>query len=363
MLLHPEDLRGLVDMVDAIEVIENAYRDVAAFPVVNVPRQRVHSPNNVRVSTFSGGAPSLGVIGVAEHAERIAHSAGTQSTGAREHQVWVLHDSETSQLLAIMIGAINERTIGWEGVTARTRGATTQTSLRTGATSGVGFRHLARADARTAGLIGSGNQAITQIQALKAVRPIETVKVYSSTPNNREEFAAKVGRLLGLDMQPVASAEAAVRGVDVVIAATNSNVPVFDGAWLEKGQHVVTIVGSNAALLEGGWLSKSRREIDNETVARADVIVANSRASVMQDRQGDLYEPIEARIITPEDIGDLADLVAGKIPGRTSPDQITLHKNNNGLGCAEMALAKLAYEKAVAAGRGRRMDLAKVQAG
>lgn len=128
-------------------------------------------------------------------------------------------------------------------------------------------------------------------------------------------------------------------------------------------QHVTTIVGSNAALLEGGWLSKPRREIDNETVARADVIVSNSRASVMQDRQGDLYEPIQAGIIKPEDIGDLADLVAGKIAGRTSPDQITLHKNNNGLGCAEMALAKLAYQKAVAAGRGLRMELAQVEGG
>jgi ornithine cyclodeaminase/alanine dehydrogenase-like protein (mu-crystallin family) len=363
LLLHPEELRGLVDMADAINVIEKAYRDVSAFPVVNVPRQRVHSPDNVRVSTFSGGAPSLGVIGVAEHAERIAHSAGAQSTGAREHQVWVLHDSESSQLLAIMIGAINERTIGWEKLTAQAGGSTTQTSLRTGATSGVGFKYLVRQDARTAGLIGSGNQAITQIQALKAVRPIERVKVYSPTRANREQFAARIGPLLELAMEPVASAEEAVRGVDVVVAATNSNVPVFDGAWLEPGQHVVTIVGSNAALLQGGWLSKPRREIDNETVARADVIVANSRASVMQDKQGDLYEPIEASIITPEDIGDLADLVAGKIAGRTSPQQITLHKNNNGLGCAEMALAKLAYEKAVAAGRGRRMELPVVQAG
>lgn len=363
LLLHPEDIRDLVEMSEAIEAIEKAYADVTEWPVINVPRQRVHSPHSVRVSTFSGGSQSLGVIGVAEHAEKIGHSETVQKTFGRAHQVWILHDADTSELLAVMIGAINEKKIGWKGHTPNTQGSTTQTSLRTGATSGVGFKYLAREDSTTAGLLGAGNQAVTQLQALMTVRHIEHVKVYSPTLENREAFAKNISELLDVDISAADTAQEAVRDVDVILAATNSNVPVFSGEWLQPGQHVSTIVGSNAALVEGGWLKSQRREIDDLTVKRADVIVTNSRGSVVQDRQGDLYEPLEKGIIKLDDIWELGEIVLGTQSGRSSPEQITLHKNNNGLGCAEMAVAKLAYEKAVAAGRGIKMELSPVMGG
>jgi alanine dehydrogenase len=358
VLLHPEDIRDLVTMDEAIGAMESAYGDIAEWPLISRPRQRVHSPNNVRLSTFSGGCQSMGVIGIAEHAERLSHGDDVQKSEGRENQVWILHDSNTGALLAIMVGVINEKHLGRIPRTRNTQVNPTQTSLRTGATSGVGYKYMARHDARVAGVLGAGNQAITQLQALKAVRPIEKVRVYSPTRENREDFAAKIGAFLELDIEPVDSAEKAVRGVDVLIAATNSNVPVFSGDWLEPGQHVSSIVGSNAALVTGGWLKTQRRELDDATITRANVIVANSRDSVMQEQQGDLFLPIEAGLVKLESIAELGEVVRGLRPGRNSPDEITLHKNNNGLGPAEMALAKLAYDKALAAGRGIRMELA-----
>lgn len=305
----------------------------------------------------------MGVIGVAEHVEQISHTHDSQKTVNREHQVWILHDSETCALLAIMIGAVNEKRLGWEVRTGDINGSTSQTSLRTGATSGVGFKYLARQDARIAGLFGAGNQAITQLQALKSVRPIERAFVYSRSPERRKEFAKTIGPLLEIDIVPADQPESVVRGVDVVIAATNSNVPVFPGDWLEPGQHVTSIVGSNASLVKGGWLKTQRREIDDTTVKRADVIVTNSRGSVVQDQQGDLFLPIEAGLISIENIAELGEVALGKRLGRTKPEQITLHKNGNGLGPAEMAIAKLAYDKALAIGRGVRRELPPVRAG
>lgn len=363
LILEPEDVRDLVTMAEAIDAVEKAYRDIAEWPVTSVPRQRVHSPHNIRLSTFSGGCHSMGAIGVAEHVEQISHTHDSQTTVNREHQVWILHDAETCALLAIMIGAVNEKRLGWEVRTGNLERSTSQTSLRTGATSGVGFKYLARQDARIAGIFGAGNQAVTQLQALKSVRPIEKALVYSRSPESRNEFAKKIGPLLEIDIIAVNQPENAVRGVDVVIAATNSNVPVFSGDWLEPGQHVTSIVGSNASLVKGGWLKTQRREIDDTTVKRADVIVANSRGSVVQDQQGDLFLPIEAGLVSLENIAELGEVALGTRPGRTTPEQITLHKNGNGLGPAEMAIAKLAYDKALAAGRGVRRELSPVRAG
>lgn len=349
LLLHPEDLRDLLTMKDAVTAIDEAYRGAAEFPIINAPRRRIHSPANVRISVFSGGVHKLGAIGLAEHAETLTHDASVQYAPVHEHQIWILHDSKTSRLLAILIGTINEKTLDYRGQ---------KTALRTGATSGVGFKYLTRDGVRTVGLFGGSQQAQTQLLALKTVRPsVSRVKVYTRTPETRRQFADTFSRKFELDITPVENPRDVVTNSDVVLCATNTNVPLFDGKWVEPGQHVTSIVGSNAALLKGGWLKKRRREIDDATVQRANIIVANSREAVIQDEQGDLFEPLQAGLIRLEDIQDLGDIAAGKELGRTAADQITLHKNNMGVGVADVAIAKLAYDRARAEGRGREMRL------
>lgn len=347
LLLHPEDLEGLVSMADAVDAIEKAYAGAADFPVINAPRRRIHSPASVRFNTFPGGIHELGVIGLASHAEVVTQDGPIQHFGNREHQICLLHDSNDAHLLAILIGAISEREIGY----------TTQTALRTGATSGVGFRQLARKDARVAGLFGAGNQAVTQLLALKSVRPIERVKLYTRTRESRLRFAQTYGPKFGIEITPVDDPRDAVRGSDVVMCATNTNVPVLMGEWLEPGQHVSSIVGSNIALVRAGWLDRPRRELDDRVVERADVIAVNSREAVVQDEQGDLFEPIEKGIIVLDDLAELGEIALGKRPGRTSDDQITLHKNNVGMGIGDLAIATCAYRRALAAGRGTVMEL------
>ena len=259
----------------------------------------------------------------------------------------VLHDSKTGQLLAILLGEIDDREIGYSSLMA----------FRTAATSGVGFRYLPRKDAKTVGLFGSAGQAANQLLALKCERPITRVKIYSRNPENRRKFAEKYGPLFNLEITPVSSPREAVKGVDVIACATNTNSVLFDGDWLEQGQHVTGIIGSNVALVKAGFLRSRRREIDDRTAVRADVIVANLRESILSEEQGDLFEPLEKKLIQLEKIHELGELATKTFPGRTGDEQITYHKNNNGLGCADLAIAMRAYELARQKRRGTTIDL------
>ncbi len=314
LLLRPSDLKDLLSMKEAIDLVEESYRGISEFPVINAPRRRVHSPGGVRVSTFPGGVPSLGVIGAGIRADLVAQQDGFQTFPYREHPVHVLHDSKTSQLLAILLGEIDGREIGYSSLMA----------FRTAATSGVGFRYLPREDAETVGLFGSAGQAANQLLALKCERPVTRVKIYSRNPENRRKFAEKYGPLFNLEITPVSSPREAVKGVDVIACATNTNSVLFDGDWLRPGQHVTGIIGSNVALVKAGFLRSRRREIDDRTV---------------------------------EKIHELGELATKAFPGRTSDEQITYHKNNNGLGCADLAIAMRAYELAKQKRRGTTIDL------
>ncbi len=343
ILLRPKELEGLVDMKSAIDAVSEAYRGATEFPVINAPRRRVHSPTGVRVSNFPGGVHALGVIGSGTRAELVRQAEGNQHYDFREHPVHVLNDSRTARLLAIVLGEVSEKTLGPSSLMA----------FRTAATSGVGFRYLVPEDAQTAGLFGSGGQAAYQLLALLTERPsISSVCVYSRDPENRRSFAEIYSEKFGVEIVPVDSAKAAVEPVDAIVCATNTNKVLFDGDWLRPGQHVTGIIGGNIQLVQGGFLKESRREIDDRTAVRADVIVANLRESVSSEKQGDLWSPIEQGIIKFEKISELGEVAAGKRPGRTAAKQITYHKNNNGTGAADLAVTMLAYQRARALGRG-----------
>ena len=267
LLLRPQDITDVIDIRQAIDLVEQGYREAQGFPIINAPRRRVHSKNNVRISSFPGGIDGLGVIGSLTRGEQVAHDPASQEYPYREHPVYLLWNAATARLQCIMIGEITEKRIGFSSLMA----------LRTAATSGVGFRHLARSDAKIAGVFGTGGQALHKVLALQNERPIETYKVFSRNPGNRKKFCERMSALVSASFVPVDSPKEVVTGSDVVICATSSNVPVFDGAWLEPGQHLVTVVGSNSALVKGGWLERGRRENDDETARRADFIITNWR--------------------------------------------------------------------------------------
>ena len=347
LFLGPTEIKGMITMEEAIAAIEQGYREAEDFPIVNAPRRRVHSPDGVRVSNFPGGVPGLGVIGSLTRAESVVHDSTNQEYPYREHPVYNLWDSKTSELKCIMMGEIFDERIGFSSVMA----------FRTGATTGVGIKHLARKDAKTVGLYGTGGQAVNKILALKAVRDIDHIKVYSRDADNRRAFCDRMAPMVGIDITPVDDAREVMRDVDIVICATNSNVPVFDGDWIEPGQHIVTVVGSNSALVKGGWLKRGRRENDDKTVERADFIVTNHLESITQDEQAGLWEPLQEGLITWDKIFSLGAVLNGDHPGRTSDEQVTYHFNNNGTAAADLALAQIVYLHAREDGRGMEIEI------
>jgi ornithine cyclodeaminase len=145
--------------------------------------------------------------------------------------------------------------------------------------------------------------------------------------------------------------------MDIVLAATNASVPVFDGNWLEPGQHVTSIVGSNVGLVQGGFARAKRREIDDTTLTRMDVISVASKEQVMQDQQGDLYDPIERDIISADQLHEIGDILAGTAPRRGGDRQLTLFKNNAGQGIADVAIAARVYARARERGIGLDLPL------
>jgi len=186
LFLGPQDVKDVIGIGKAIDLVEQGYREAADFPIVNAPRRRVHSPEGVRVSNFPGGVPGLGVIGSLTRAESVSHDPTNQVYPYREHPVYLLWDSKTAHLQSIMVGEIAEKRVGFSSVMA----------LRTAATTGVGCRHLARKDARVAGVFGTGGQALHKILALQNERPIETYKVFSRNADNRKAFCEKMRGLV-----------------------------------------------------------------------------------------------------------------------------------------------------------------------
>lgn len=347
LFLGPEEVKGLISMEEAIAAIAQGYSEADTHPIGNAPRRRVHSPEGVRVSNFPGGIPGLGVIGSLTRAESVAHDQENQTYPYREHPVYLLWDSKTAKLDGIMMGELFDARTGFSSVMA----------FRTGATTGVGVKALSRPKSSVFGLLGTGGQAINKILAIDAVRDISMVKVFSRNPDNRRKFCDAMEKIIQKNIVPMETAEETVRGSDVVISATNSNVPTFKGEWLEPGMHVVTVVGSNRALVEGGWLKSGRRENDDETVKRADIICVNHVESIEQEKQAGLYDPMEHGVITPDEIHPLGAILSGTHPGRTSDEQITFHFNNNGTAAADMALAKVVFERAKNEGRGIEIDI------
>lgn len=340
-LIKAEDVNGILSMEDAIEAVEAGFRELSQNAQLNAPRRRIMTLHGARVSIHPGGVPSLGGIGVLAHSELVTATTDTQTYHGMGRPAVVLFDTRDASLKGILVGRFGLKEIE----------AARPTPLRTAATSAVGTHHLARRDARVLALLGAGAEAKYHLLAFSKIRRFESVRVYCRTASTRVSFCKFMETLLETELEPVGSAEQALRDADVVLTATNSNVPVFDGRLLEQGVHVTSIIGGNVGLMTSGLLKRRRREIDDTTVARSDVIIVNSREQAIQDEQGDLFEPVEKGLLSWDRVGDLSELLAGNLPGRTSDGQITLFKNNAGQGVADIAIASkifsLAREKGI----------------
>lgn len=209
------DLQDRSLIAVAVEAVERAFREKAGGRLVSPPRHCV--------AMGDAGDLVFTVGGVTGGAQPVAgFRAYTTFNGERDEQVVALWNPATGALIGLVAGA----RLG---------------ALRTGAIGGVAIRHMARDDARIVGVIGSGEQAKTQLEAAAAVRRIQHAVVYSRNEENRLRFADEMGRRLGLSVRPVETARQAVAESDIVICATSSTVPVLEASWLKPGTHVNTV--------------------------------------------------------------------------------------------------------------------------
>ncbi len=348
LLIGPDELKGIVTMAEAIEAVRLGFREWGENPALNAPRRRIHIPTGVRVSVHQGGVPGSGATGLMTHCEWVKPLSDHQEYPRLNHPVIVLYDAAEGELKAIIIGEITCSELP-DNVAV--------TGLRTAATSAVGTDLLARPDAERVSVFGAGGQARNHLLALARIRKIKQVKVYSRTPENRIKFAREMEPVLNVAVEPVGRPEDALRGVDIILTATNSSVPVFDGMKLEPGTHVTSIVGSNVGLVQGGFTKAKRREIDDATLERSDVLGIASVQQAIQDEQADIFDPVERGIIRWEQWVEIGAILAGKKEGRTRPEQITLFKNNAGQGVADVALGALVLEKIKQRGGGQRLNV------
>jgi alanine dehydrogenase len=336
LLIRAEDVNGLLTIEEAIDAVEAGFREWGKSPELNAPRKRIMTPQGVRVSVHPGGIPSLGGIGVLAHSEHVAVSKDVQTYHNMGGPVTVLFDVKDASLMAILVGRVALKELPAER----------PTPIRTAATSAVGTRCLAREDSKVLGILGAGGEAKYHLLALSKIRPFRLAKVYCRTPSTRDQFCRLMEKLVACEVNPASSAREAVESADVLLTATNSNVPVFNGEWLQAGAHVTSIMGGNVGLVRAGVAAKPRRELDDTTIRRAGLIVVNSLEQAIQDQQADLFDPVQAGFLSWEKVGELGQLLNRMIPGRARSEQITLYKNNAGQGVADVAVASRIYSLA-----------------
>lgn len=315
LYLGEDDVKQLIDMEESIALMEQLFSNLGTGTTDNAPRVRVRG-EGVMLHSMSAAADYLGYVGWKAYV--------TTDRGAQFHVA--IYDSSSGKMVAL----IEANYLG---------------QMRTGATSGVATESMARPDAAVVGVIGSGLQARTQLKAVCTVRNIQRVEVYSRREENRKIFAEEMSQWCDTEVIPVHAPDEAAAEKDIVICATTSRVPVFDGRVLDEGTHL-NVVGSNF------W---HKSELDLTTISRADVIVCDSIGQCRQEA-GDFREALAEGHTDWSLMHELSDVVQGKAVGRKTPDNVTIFKSV-GLAIEDVALGVQLYQWAVEDGLGTELPI------
>tara|TARA_B110000014_G_scaffold123842_1_gene85159 strand:- start:31 stop:990 length:960 start_codon:yes stop_codon:yes gene_type:complete len=315
LFLNDQEVSQLLSMGECIDVLDQAFAHAGEGKVDNRPRDRIRMPGGFFHFMTASNA-GQGVFGYKAYP-----SFGGPSSAK---MLVMLYDYQTGGLLSCMEAGL----LG---------------QIRTGAASGVATKYMAKKDAATVAVVGSGFQARTQLEAVCAVRDIKSVKVFSRREERREEFAKRSSDNLKLDVTAGKSAEECVAGADVVIVITSAREPALLGEWLSPGAHINAAGGNH-------WM---RREIDEEAVLRSEVIVVDNLDQAKIEC-GDLLW-LEPRGSFRWDMAkELQDVVVGRVNGRPSAGSITLFESM-GLALEDIAAAQLVYSKAKEQGIGQEL--------
>ena len=336
LILSNEDVQKSFTVTDCLRVMEESYRELAASRAVNRPTCQTYLPHSLPQSTYNfksvdGGVGKYGVLALritstVDQEQHIDDSVRLEKLPLAKGKfvgLVQLFSSETGELLAIMPDGFIQQT-------------------RVGVTSALGMKFMARKNSAVLGIIGSGGQAKAHYRFMTAVMPIKKVKVFSPNPEHRRSFVEEMAKETGVPGEPVGSAQDAVKGCDVICTTTNSSRPVLDLDWLETGMHYNSI---------------REFETDLTVLEKCDVIAIHTQFGGIQHYQppGIIDDMPGVRREKPRDWSkypEICDLIAGKVPGRTSDQQITYFLNNVGTGVQFAAMGYCAYKGAKGMGLG-----------
>ena len=343
LLLNNEEVEKALTPADTIAATESVYRELAEGSAFNRPRSQVYLPVEsklnpgfrYRFKSQEGGSPGTGVWALRITSDMAGHSftAGVKrrrilpvASGNRYCGLVILFDIERIEPIAIMPDGVIQK-------------------MRVAALSAVGAKYLAPPKPKVLGLFGSGWQASAHLEYLCCLFDFEKIKVFSPNEQHRREFADSMGRKLERRVVAASSPQETVDESDVIQAATASWDAVFDGRWVEKGMYVASIGGSDA--------SNKRREIDDETIARADLYIVHSKEVARLDQSPDIWEVAQKGIRAWDSIREIHELLSGRVSGRTTANQITVFNNNTGAGTQFAALGSAVLKRARDLGLGR----------
>jgi len=319
--LARSDLQRLLPVSGVIDRLRAAFEAHAAGRLTLPARQHLEALGGIVLTMACAGLEGrLGIKTVSVFRENPSRGL------PRVLATYALHDGETGALLALMDGGY-------------------LTAVRTAATSALAATFLARPEASRVGVFGTGVQARFHLEALRARFPLVEALAVGRTPDRAAAFARAVERELGLPVRAAAAAEDLLAAADIVVTATTAGAPVVAGRLLRPGQCVLAV----------GAFTPGTRELDTEAIRRARVFVDTWDGALTE--AGDVLLPLEEGTIEKRHLlGELGDLVAGRVPGRQGDAEITVFKSV-GSALEDLAAANLAYDGAVAAGLGQAIDL------
>ena len=326
-VLGAADIRRLISMAEAIEVVKEAFIQLsekkARAPVRTSLPVGVQGEAALIMPAFLEGSRALG-------AKLVTVFPGNPKAGLPATQALVfLVDAETGGPLAVLEG-------------------TYLTRLRTGAATGAATQLLSRSEAETLAVFGAGGQALAQALGVLAVRKIREVRIFDLLPKRAEELKEELGRQTGLQQVRISragSAEQAAGGADILVTATTSRTPVFRGRTLGPGVHINAI----------GAFTPEMQEVDEETILRSRVFVDSVEACL--EEAGDLIIPLKKGLFRREDIqGELGEVASGKKAGRRTREEITYFKSV-GNAVQDVSVAQALFRRAAEKGVGSEIEL------
>jgi alanine dehydrogenase len=335
-------------MPAVIDALEQLYADLGAGSAVYRGRTDLFAPTSARLAepvpvahqfkTLDGAIPRLSAASIRVTSDVVAFPLvdGRRrrikipaAEGGSYVGLVFLFSSATGELVAVLQDGVLQR-------------------YSVGAINAIGARHLSRPGSSTVGLIGAGNQAAPQLEALVEVRPIRSVRVFSPDPAQAEDFVARTSAALDVEMSVAPSAQEAVRDVDIAVTATNSREPFFPAAWLTPGMHLSCM---------------QRDEAMDDCFTAADVVVFHTRLRehehvstdfrAMEREHDFVMRDHPPRSLDWNAFPDLGDLVGGAVEGRTAEEQTTFFLNSTGVGAQFTAVAQLVLDRARERGLGQ----------